>query len=709
MHKDRVRAMRWALLLAGLLGAGTVAAAEYWLQTGTTTVAGVPMWGYALCGFGSAAPATCAGVATVPGPALAVPPGEALVVHLTNPLPAPTSLVIAGQVKQEGMQPVWFEPAQPSTTYSGARPAANNTARVRSFDREAGANGGSVTYTWANLKPGTYLYRSGTHPQVQVQMGLYGAVTKDAGPGQVAYTQGTASVTYASQLLMLYSEIDPALHAAVANGTYGGSGPTSTLGYRPRFFLINGKAFPDAGLDPLITVPAGQNLLLRFVNAGLMTHVPTISGQYWRVVAEDGNPVPVLANPRQQYSAFLAPGKTLDVLLNPDNPNSSGTVRYSIFDSRYYDTNDGAPGGGMFARVAVGPAVAAAPLFDSAPVTSARAGSAWQYQAHATASAGHPVQYSFVTPPATPGGMTINAATGLAIWPAASVIAGNYPITVRATDTVAALSTDQAFTLAVSAAPANSQPVARTDTYTAVIHSTSFGNQTLAAPGLLANDTDADGNALAASKLTECFLNSANACIGSSSRISLAANGSFTLASSTAANALRMTYRVNDGSGAANQFSAATTVTISMVANRAPVGNPDIFTVPRCTFRIGTGRTCRTGAGFYQPLTLNLVSNDSDADAATLDRANQLPLAVARVRSSDTGSSAGNVTTTATTSGGTVTVAGGTVTYTPPYSFAGTDTFRYRVKDKLGKESGSTSSNNNNLGAGWALVTLNVQ
>jgi FtsP/CotA-like multicopper oxidase with cupredoxin domain len=701
--------MRWALVLAGLMGTGAAPAAEYWLSTGTTTVAGVPMWGYALCGTGSAAPATCAGAVTVPGPALAVPPGEGLIVHLTNSLPEPTSLVIAGQVKQEGMQPVWFEPGQASTTFSGARPAGNTTARVRSFDREAAAGGGTVTYTWAGLKPGTYLYRSGTHPQVQVQMGLYGAVTKDAGLGQVAYTQGTASVTYSNQLLMLYSEIDPALHTAVANATYGSSGPTSTLAYRPRFFLINGKAFPDAGLDPLVAVPAGQNLLLRFVNAGLMTHVPTIAGQYWRVVAEDGNPVPVLGYPRQQYSAFLAPGKTLDVLLNPDNPNSAGSVRYAIFDSRYYDTNDGAPGGGMFARLEVSPGVAAAPVFDSAPLATARAGTAWQYQAHANASGGHPVQYSFVTPPATPAGMTINGATGLATWPAANVVAGSYPVTIRATDTVAALSTNQAFTLTVTAAPANTQPVARTDSYTAVAHDASFGTQTLAAPGILANDTDADGNPLTASKQTECFLNSASACIGTSNRITLAANGGLTMTSSTATNGLRMNYRVNDGSGAANQFSASASVTITMVANRAPVASADTFIVPRCKFRLGSSGTCRTGAGFYQPLALNLVENDSDVDTTTLDRANQLPLAVARVRATAAGTSPGSVTTTATSSGGTVTISGGSVIYTPPYNFAGTDTFRYRVKDKLGKESGSTNSNANNLGAGWAVATLNVQ
>jgi hypothetical protein len=289
------------------------------------------------------------------------------------------------------------------------------------------------------------------------------------------------------------------------------------------------------------------------------------------------------------------------------------------------------------------------------------------------------------------------------------VTAGSHPVTVRATDTVATLTADQSFTLNVAAQPANRQPVARADTYTAVAHDASFGAQLLAAPGILANDSDADGNQLTATKVNECLLNSANACIGTSSRIALAANGSLSLASSTATNGLRMTYRISDGTGTANQFSADATVTISMVANRAPVAAADSFTVPRCTYRLGTGSTCRTGSGYYQPLTLNLATNDSDPDAATLDRPNQLPLAVARVRNAAFGANAGSVTSSPTTSGGSVTISGSSVTYVPPYNFAGTDTFSYRIKDKLGKESGSTTTNTNNLGAGWATVTLNVK
>jgi FtsP/CotA-like multicopper oxidase with cupredoxin domain len=699
------------MALAGMLvWLGDATAAEYWLQTGTTTKLGVPMWGYALCGSGSTAPATCAGPVTVPGPALNVPPAEGLVVHLTNTLPEPTSLVIASQVKQEGMQPVWFEPATPATTYSGTRPSGNTTARVRSFDREASAGGGTATYTWTNLRPGTYLYSSGTHPQVQVQMGLYGAVTKDAGPGKVAYSGSGANITYDNQVTLLYSEIDPALHMAVAGGTYGAGGAGSTLAYQPSYFLINGEPFPSDKLDPLAiptlgpdstAVPAGSKLLIRFLNAGLKSHVPTIVGQYWQVVAEDGNPVPYLGNPRQQYTAFLPPAKTLDVLLRPTTNSTDATVRYAVFDSRLYDTTNGNPNGGMQFRLAVAPAPLAPPVFDSVPIVTGTIGIPYSYAAHANATAGHPVQYSLSGAPA---GMTLNAATGLVGWTAPQ--AGTYALSVRATDqTIPALFADQSYTLMVSAAPA-ATVTAVADSYTAIAHAATLGSQTLPAPGVLANDKDSAARPLSAVKVGECTV-SAGTC-SPSTRVSLASNGALTLGSSTSTATIRLTYRAQAGTGASTQQSADTLATINLIANRGPTVAADAFTVPQCTTRSGNfGSVCRTGAGYYTPAVLALAANDADPDTATLDAANQLPLSVARLRATSTSNA--STTSITTPAGGTVTVSGGAVTYVPRWNYRGADSFQYRVKDRLGKESGSTTTDTGNLTAGWATVTVTVQ
>lgn len=664
-------------------------AAEYWLKTGTTTVMGVPMWGYASCtdgSFGNGSTAGTCNPVVVPGPPLTVAPGDSvLTVHLKNTLPEPTSMVIPGQ--KATMSPVWVEPPTvkgapnpaAGTVYTGGRPVGNLTAVVRSFTAEAAALTGTADYAWSSLKAGTYLYQSGTHPQVQVQMGLYGSVVKDAAAGKIAYRQGATDIAYANQVTLLYSEIDPVIHTAVANGVYGTTGPTSTLDYAPKFFLINGRSYPNGDLDPVATVPAGQSTLLRFLNAGLKSHVPTINGQYWQMIAEDGNPYPVLTHPRQQYTAFLPPGKTLDVLLTPANASTTANVRYPIFDSRQYDTTAGAQGGGMLAFLTVTPSGPAAPVFDSNPVTTASPGTPYTYTAHASDPNGDTVTYSLN--PTPPAGMTIGSASGVISWTPTAT--GTFAVSVRASD--GTLFNNQAFNIVVGTATAtNHAPVAANDSYTAVSHPAGSGlNQVVAAPGVLANDSDVDGGTLHTTAAT----------IGT---VALNGNGGFTLAP-TPAGTVTFTYRALDSG---NLASANATVTVSVIANRAPVAAADVFTVPRCTFR--QGNSCRTGAGFYQAAALNLVSNDSDPDSVTIDSANQLPLAVARVRAQTSGNNSGSTSSITTNSGGRVTVSGGTVTYVPPYDFAGTDEFQYRVKDKLGLESGTGAN-------GWATVTVTVQ
>ncbi len=290
----------------------------------------IPMWGYALC---TASWASC-GAATVPGPALTVPVGDdVLTVRLANNLPAPTSLVINGLIKP--MTPVWNDGT------SGPR-GANLTKRVRSFDTEAAALTGTAVYTWP-ARPGTYLYQSGTQPQVQVQMGLYGAVTRKA-----SATEAYAGAAYNNEAILLYSEIDPALHAAVQGGTYGTpTGPTSTFDYQPKYFLINGKVYPDA---PVVTLAGSPGVtLLRFLNAGLTTHVPMIDGTHWTLVAEDGKPYPYKT---RQYTALLPAAKTMDVLVTPD----AGGAVYPILDRRLSLSNNGLEDGGMLVYLQYGAA-----------------------------------------------------------------------------------------------------------------------------------------------------------------------------------------------------------------------------------------------------------------------------------------------------------------------------------------------------------------
>jgi FtsP/CotA-like multicopper oxidase with cupredoxin domain len=217
----------------------------------------VPMWGYALEPDNDFT--TLNGSVTVPGPVLTIPPGDGtLTIHLrNNGLPEPVSIVIPGQIAD-------MEPFKLPDTHVPPR------NRVHSFTAQTAPNSEHI-YTWTNLKPGTYLYHSGTHPQIQVQMGLYGGIKHDA----VAATGSTPAEAYTgvpfdAEAMLLYSEIDPALHTAVAGGTYGTPAYPSTINYAPKYFLVNGK--PHEAGDPALPAGAvGQRTLIRFLNAGLQT------------------------------------------------------------------------------------------------------------------------------------------------------------------------------------------------------------------------------------------------------------------------------------------------------------------------------------------------------------------------------------------------------------------------------------------------------
>jgi len=340
---NKILLLGLVLLLSVVLG-GTAGAATYDLCAGEAAMAmpdgqAVTVWGLALDTGGACAP-------TLPGPVLRVDWNDPdLTVNLRNTLTEPMSLHILGQQLTNNAGPVW------DGGVAGARP--NLTARVRSFTHEAAA-GGTAMYTWAGLKPGTYLLMSGTNPAKQVQMGLSAPVVKDAALG-VAYADnpdvaGDQSVPYDQELILVFQEIDPEIHAAVAAGTYGPGGTITSSVYRePRYFLINGMGFPDAGLDPVnaaLPVNVDENLLIRFINAGAETDVPQLLGDYLNIVAEDGN---ALKYPRTAYSFELDSAKTMDAVYTPAAPG-----RLPILDARLNLTNNGVSPGGSLAYLQVG-------------------------------------------------------------------------------------------------------------------------------------------------------------------------------------------------------------------------------------------------------------------------------------------------------------------------------------------------------------------
>lgn len=346
--RTRNRTMaRFLALAIGAFAAGSAYGATYTLRAAATTlvlpdgVTQIPMWGFALVSYDIGAglvTATGADAAVkVPGPRLNVPAGQGLTVNIINELPEPVSIVIPGQAL----------PLAPGATAPSV--ARNPDGRIRSFVHETAAGvggvaGPAVSYLWPTIEPGTYLYHSGSHPAVQVQMGLYGAATKNAVEAAAGIpAEAYAGVPYDAEALLIYSEIDPALHAAVASLPAGSPLPGSTLDYRPKYFLVNG-AVADSSAAAATVAPASR-LLLRFINAGLKEHAPQVLGSHVSAVAEDGKTYPYA---RQHASLLLAAGKALDAILVPAAPGT-----YPIYDGRFYRSNLPAVQGASYAFVSV--------------------------------------------------------------------------------------------------------------------------------------------------------------------------------------------------------------------------------------------------------------------------------------------------------------------------------------------------------------------
>jgi serine protease AprX len=266
------------------------------------------------------------------------------------------------------------------------------------------------------------------------------------------------------------------------------------------------------------------------------------------------------------------------------------------------------------------------PVITSLPTTDAFENQQYRYQMSATDPDGGVLRFALA---AGPAGMSIDAATGLLSWIPAHAQLGANAVTASVTDPTARSAT-QSYSILV--APANSAPVAAADSY-----STAAGSAlAVAAPGVLANDQDAEGDPLTAQLATG----------PAHGTLTLASNGAFQFVPAAAyAGTDSFSYRASDGRLAGN----LATVTIKVVAP-PPVARNDSFSAP----------VYRSGA--YAARRLAVLANDTAAGGAI-------------VPSSVTLASAPN-------KGGRATVnSDGTLSYTPALRYNGVESFSYKVRD----------------------------
>jgi Bacterial cadherin-like domain/Bacterial Ig domain len=685
--KTQYNTLAHCLATAALLGAGLVASPAHALVVNLTAEAYnatmpngdiVTMWGYR----------QDAGAVQSPGAQLIVPPGDTtLTINITNNLLVPTSIIVhslnqAPQVAGGRVDPVYTDILQPNpnTTATTCAVGSSRFCRIRSLTHEAAANGGTASYTYNNVKPGTYMYQSGTLPQIQVQMGLYGMVSKNAvdpvvtppSPGQ-AYP----GLTVDNEIKLVFSEVDPLLHQSVAAGTFTGS----TLEYAPKHLRVHSYDATGAtatlvtAANQTVVIAGGSRQLIRMVNAGLQTRVPMISDGTWFAVAEDGNAYPY---PREQYTAFLPAAKTMDVYYTPSAAGAGGVGSparsVAVFDRRMAMEADSASTNGVrgqFVNLSVSN-VAVVPTGPTVSVASCPA-TGTQDLAYSCTAVGNAAGYAFSLV-AAPAGMAINATTGAISWTPTNAQAARpaapstvNPVTVRATvlsGTFAGQTADASLSVVVG--NVNDAPVGAT----AQAYNVAGGVLTVpVATGVSVGVTDIDGDALAASVVTA----------PTNGTVTMNADGSFTYRATTlpatGTSTMSFTYKVSDvplsplNPGPALATVPAT-VTLTLNPNARPVAVQDNLTVTITTPRVAT--------------LINPAANDTDADG-TVDATSVRLVSGAGVLAAANGLSA----ITSRLSVITVNATTGAVSYTPgilmPRNSA--ESFFYNVKDNFGTTS----------------------
>jgi FtsP/CotA-like multicopper oxidase with cupredoxin domain len=276
-------------------------------------------WGYGCngtpTGFAPTLPGQTCGTMQVPGPTLIVTEGQSVTINLINQLPSAA-----------GNTSILF-PGFTVTATGGATGLLTN---------EAAPGGAPVTYRFTASSPGTHAYYSGTQGDLQIEMGLYGAIivlpstipgncnsgyhalntTARGAHGETDFRLAHAAndhpgSCYDREYLFQWAEMDSRIHrqalaqvTALTGCTAGAPGcslDVQTEPYHPAYFLINGRSMPDL-MDPNFAgeyphqpyngnphMHMGELTLVRTIGQGRMQHPFHEHANHVRILARDGN------------------------------------------------------------------------------------------------------------------------------------------------------------------------------------------------------------------------------------------------------------------------------------------------------------------------------------------------------------------------------------------------------------------------------------
>lgn len=591
------------------------------------------------------------------------------------------------------------------------------------------ASGSNSTATWANLTSGAEYewYATVSDGQVTTTGPVWRFTTGTPNSAPSVTNPGSQTSAEGAAVSLQIQATDPDSSTL----TYSASGLPSGLSIHASTGLISGTVGFDAAATNAVIVTVSDGSLTGSASftwtVTNTNRAPTATAQSV-TMGEDTATAITLAGSDADGDAltFTIASPPSHGSLTGSAPNLTYTpaANYSGADSFTFRVNDGTTQSGP---ATVSLTITAAP--DAPSVTSPgnqthAEGAVVSLQIQASDPDGPSLSY---TAGNLPAGLTINAATGLISGTVAFTAAGEYTVTVTATDPTT-LSAGASFTWTITGA--NAAPVASAASYQTPRNRPLIGT---------VSATDADGD-----PLTYALVSLPR----KGSVVLDAQTGNFTYTPVNNPNGNdSFSFRANDGQADSNTATITIRFTAA-VANTPPVAQNGSFSTNEdiaysgtltgtdaeggtLTFRIGingsrgtaTITNAATGAFTYLPQanangsdTFTFIVNDGAVDSApgtiavTIVAVNDPPVAVPdtatttvntpiaiNVLANDTDVDGGSRTIAGVTQGanGTAVISGAQILFTPSSDYVGTATFTYQATD------GQALSNN-------ATVTVTV-
>jgi FtsP/CotA-like multicopper oxidase with cupredoxin domain len=248
------------------------------------------------------------GLPQYPGPTIIVNEGDVVTINLTNQMHASSGCT--------------------SMVFPGHAVTASGGSQNGLLTKEVCPGGPAAIYTFTASEPGTYMYYSGTNPELQIEMGLFGAlIVRPFGNGfGDGYAYNDARSQFDHEYLFLLSSMDPYIHQLAEQHRFSEIDLTERF---PTYWFINGRTAPDILANnyvawlphqPYNSTPRmtpGQRVLVRIIGADQDQHPLHLHGNHYYEIARYGRMLltdtSALAS-RAKFTTLSVPGQTVDAI-----------------------------------------------------------------------------------------------------------------------------------------------------------------------------------------------------------------------------------------------------------------------------------------------------------------------------------------------------------------------------------------------------------